>query len=59
MKKTLPLSKNDDRSLSSMSKHSHETDSIPREKKSRTIPGTSVKDLKVTQDEYDTEKEIK
>ena len=32
MKITLPLSKIDKRSMSSMSKHSHETDSIPREK---------------------------
>ena len=29
MKITLPSSKNDDRSLSSMSKYSHETDRIP------------------------------
>ena len=45
--------------MSSMSKHSHETDSIPSKKKSRTIPGPSVKALKVTQDEYDTEKDNK
>ena len=32
MKIILPSSKNDDRSLSSMSKHFHETDSIPRGK---------------------------
>ena len=32
MKITLPLSKIDERSMSSMSKHSHETDSIPRKK---------------------------
>ena len=32
MKITLPLSKSDDRSLSSMSKYSHETDIIPRRK---------------------------
>ena len=32
MKITLPSSKNDDSSLSSMSKHSHEIDSIPRKK---------------------------
>ena len=32
MKITLPSSKIDERSLSSMSKHSHKTDSIPREK---------------------------
>ena len=54
MKITLPSSKIDERSLSSMSKHPHETDSIPRKNKSRTIPGPLVKALKVTQDEYDT-----
>ena len=32
MKIKLPLSKIDERSMSSMSKHSHKTDSIPREK---------------------------
>ena len=59
MKITLPLSKIDKHSISSMSKNSQETDSIPRGKKSRTIPGPSVKALKVTQDEYDTEKDNK
>ena len=39
MKITLPSSKNDDRSLSSMSKHSLETDSIHR-KKNRKKPRT-------------------
>ena len=33
MKITLPSSKSDDRSLSSMSRYSHETDRIPRRKK--------------------------
>ena len=33
MKITLPSSKSDDRSLSSMSRYSHETDKIPRRKK--------------------------
>ena len=33
MKITLPSSKSDDRSLSSMSKYSHEIDKIPRKKK--------------------------
>ena len=56
VKITLPLSEIDEISMSRMSKHSHETDSIPREKKSRTIPGPSVKALQVTQDEYDTDK---
>ena len=32
VKITLPLLKNDESSMSSMSKHSHETDSIPRKK---------------------------
>ena len=59
MKIKLPSSKKDDPSLSSMSKHSHETDSIPRKKQSRTIPGPLVKALKVTQDEYDREKDNK
>ena len=48
MKITLPSSKSDDRSLSSMSKYSHETDKIPRRKKSKIIPGTLVKAPKVT-----------
>ena len=56
MKITLPSSKIDEISMSSMSKHSHETDSIPRRKKSRTMPGPLVKATKVTQDEYDTDK---
>ena len=59
MKITLPSSKIDERSLSSMSKNSHETDSISRKKKSRPITGPLVKALKVTQDEYDTEKDNK
>ena len=41
MKITLPSSKIDERSLSRMSKHFHETDSIPKGKKSMTIPGPS------------------
>ena len=45
--------------MSSMSKHSHKTDSIPRKKKSSTIPGPSVKALQVTQDEYDLDKDNK
>ena len=56
MKITLPSSKIDKHSLSIMSKHSHETDSIPRIKKLRTIPAPIVKALKVTQYEYDMEK---
>ena len=38
--------------MSSMSKNSHETDSIPRKTKSRIIPGPLVKAPKVTQEEY-------
>ena len=38
VKITLPSSKNDDRSLSSMSKHSNKTDRIPRRKKSEKYP---------------------
>ena len=59
MKITLPSSKIDKHSLSSMSKHSHETDSIPRGNKSRTTPVPSVKVLKLTQDEYDLDKHDK
>ena len=54
MKKTLPSSKSDDRSLSSMSKYSHKTDKIPWKKK-MIIPGPLVKAPKVTQDQYDME----
>ena len=59
VKITLPSSKIDKISMSSTSKHSHETDSIPRKNKSRTIPGPSVKALQVTQDEYDLDKDDK
>ena len=38
MKITLPSSKIYERSLSSMSKHSHKTDSIPREKNQEQYP---------------------
>ena len=38
MKITLPSSKIDKHSLSSMSKHSHETDSIPRKKNQGQYP---------------------
>ena len=50
MKITLPSSKSDDHSLSSMSKYSHKTDRIPRRKQSKIIPGPLVKAPKVTQD---------
>ena len=59
MKMTLPSSKSDDRSLSSMSKYSHETDRFPRRKKSKIIPGPLVKAPKVTQDQDDMEKDDK
>ena len=55
---TLPSSKSDDRSLSSMSKYSHETDKIPRRKK-KIIPGPLVKAPKVTQDQNYMEKDDK
>ena len=58
MKITVPSSKRDETSMSDLSKHSHETDSIPR-KKPRTIPGTLVKSPKVTQEEYDLDKDNK
>ena len=59
MKITLPSSKIDDCSLSIMSKYYHETDRIPRRKKSKIIPGPLVKAPKVTQDQYDMEKDDK
>ena len=59
MKITLPSSKSDDRSLSSMSKCSHEIEKIPRRKKSKIIPGPLVKAPKVTQDQYDKETDDK
>ena len=55
MKITLPSSKSDDRSLSSMSNYSHETDRIPKKKKPKIIPGPLVKAPKVTKDQYDKE----
>ena len=45
--------------MSDLSKHSHETDSIPRKNKSKTIPGPLVKGHKVTQEEYDLDKDNK
>ena len=59
MKITLPSSKSYDCSLSSMSKYSHENDKIPRKTKTKIIPGPLVRSLKVTQDEYDMEKDDK
>ena len=56
MKITLPSSKSDDRSLSSMSKYSHGTDKIPRRKKTKIIPWPLVKAPKVTKDQDDMEK---
>ena len=56
MKITLPSSKSDDHSLSSMSKYSHKTNRIPRRNKSKIIPGPLVKAPKVTQDQDDMEK---
>ena len=59
VKITVPSSKRDKTSMSDLSKHSHETDSIPRKKISRTIPGPLVKAHKVTQEEYDLDKDNK
>ena len=55
MKITLPLSQSDDHSLSRMSKCFHENYKIPRGKK--IIPGPLFKAPKVTQDQYDMEKD--
>ena len=52
MKITVPFSNRDKTSMSSMSKHSHDTDSVLR-KKSKTIPGPLFKGNEVTQEEYD------
>ena len=59
MKITLPSSKSDDHSLSSMSKFSHENDKIPRKKQTNIIPGPLVKAPKVNQDQDDMEKDDK
>ena len=59
MKITLPSSKSDDHSLSSMSKFSHEYDKIPREKKTKIIPEPLVTAPEVTQDQDDMEKDYK
>ena len=48
VKMIVPSSKRDKTSMSDLSKHSHETDSVPR-KKTETIPGPLVKGHKVTQ----------
>ena len=58
MKITLPSSKSDDHSLSSMSKFSHEYEKIPR-KKTNIIPEPLVTAPKVTQDQDDMEKDDK
>ena len=56
---TLPLSKSDDRSLSSMYKTSHEYDRIPKKKKTKTIPESLVTAPEVTQDPDGMEKVYK
>ena len=58
VKITVPSSKRDKTSLFDLSKHSHKTDSIPR-KKSKTIPGPLFKAPKVTQEDYDLDKDNK
>ena len=49
VKITVPSTERDSSSMSSMSKHSHETDSVPR-KKSKTIAGPLFKVHEVTQE---------
>ena len=58
VKITVPSSERDGSSLSSMSKHSHDTDSVHR-KKTKTIPGPLFKGHEVTQEETDLDKDNK
>ena len=55
---TVPSSERDGSSMSSMSKHSQDTYSVPR-KKTKTIPGPLFKGHEVTQDETDFDKDKK
>ena len=59
MKITLPSSKSDDHSLSSMPKFYHEYDKIPRKKKTKIIPEPLVTATEVTQDTDGMENVIK
>ena len=59
MKITLPSSKSDDHSLSSMSEFSHEYDTMPRRKKTKITPKPLVTAPEVTQDQDDMEKDDK
>ena len=59
VKLTVPSSERDDRSMSSMSKHSHDTYSVPKKKNPKIIPGPIFKGHEVTQDETDFGKDKK
>ena len=56
MKIKLPLSQSDDHSLSNISRLSQDDFKIPKKEKTKIIPGPLVKAPKVTQDQYDMEK---
>ena len=58
VKITVPSSERYGSSLSSMSKHSHDTYSVPKNK-SKTIPGPLFKGHEVTQEETDLDKDKK
>ena len=58
VKITVPSSVRDDRSMSSLSKHSQDTYSVPK-KKSKTITGPLFKGHEVTQDKTDLDKDKK
>ena len=59
VKITVPSSVRDGSSLSSLSKHSPDTYSVPRKKNSITIPGPLFKGHEVTQEETDLDKDKK
>ena len=59
VKITVPSTGRDSSSMSSMSKHSHKTDSVPIKKKSKSIAGPLFKGHEVTQDEPDFDKDKK
>ena len=57
VKITVPSSVRDGSSLSSLSKHSHDTYSVPKKKNPKTIPGPLFKGHEVTQEETDLDKD--
>ena len=59
VKITVPSTERDSSSMSSMSKHSHKTDSVPRKKKTKTIAGPLFKGHEVSQDETEFDKDKK